>query len=411
MDRNELPEGWVWKKLGEIGKIVSGGTPSTTIHEYWDGNISWITPADLSGYGSKYIESGRKSITELGLQNSSARLIPKNSVLFSSRAPIGYVVIATREVCTNQGFKSVVPSKDVSSDFLYYFLKASKQEAEKVASGTTFKEISLKSFSELNIPLPPLPTQHAIVTKIEEIFSELDHGVAQLKAARAQLKVYKQAVLKWAFEGRLTNEVLVEGELPEGWKWVRLGEVADMCLGKMLDKQKNIGTFKPYLGNINVRWGKFNLDDLPQMRFEEKENERYNLKKGDLVICEGGEPGRSAIWKEQVPEMKIQKALHRVRFDKNTSPEFFYYYLQLIAQAKKIDQYFTGTTIKHLTGQSLKKIEFPLPPLAEQHQIVSEIERRLSVCDKMEEVIVGSLRQAEVVRQGVLKRAFEGKLV
>ena len=203
---NQLPKDWKWKKLGDVGKIISGGTPSTAISEYWKGDINWIAPSDLTGYKKKTIKKGAKSITEFGLKNSSARLMPKGSVLFSSRAPIGYVVIADEELSTNQGFKSIIPNENIISDFLYYFLLASKRNAEQVSSGTTFKETSLSKFSELDLPLPPKPTQQAIVSKIEELFSELDKGIEQLKTAQQQLKTYRQSVLKWAFEGKLTND-------------------------------------------------------------------------------------------------------------------------------------------------------------------------------------------------------------
>src|SRR5687768_14082362 len=153
---------WQILTLGETGEIISGGTPSTTVKEYWGGDINWISPSDLTGYKSKTISKGAKSITTLGLKNSSARLMPKGSVLFSSRAPIGYVVIAGDELCTNQGFKSIIPHEFMCSEYLYYYLSASKQQAEKAASGTTFKEISKAKFSELTIPVPDLDTQHRI---------------------------------------------------------------------------------------------------------------------------------------------------------------------------------------------------------------------------------------------------------
>ena len=217
MSKIKLPKDWKCVKLSEIGKIISGGTPSTSISEYWDGSINWIAPSDLTGYKNIRIKSGKKSITELGLKKSSARLMPKGSILFSCRAPIGYTVIADDELCTNQGFKSIIPFDFVDSLYIYYFLKASKQEAEKVASGTTFKEISLKSFSELSFPLPPLETQQTIVSKIEELFIKLDKGIEDLKTAHQQLKTYRQSVLKWAFEGKLTNENVRDGKLPKGW--------------------------------------------------------------------------------------------------------------------------------------------------------------------------------------------------
>jgi type I restriction enzyme, S subunit len=126
----KISNNWQTFKLSQIGEIISGGTPSTSVPEYWNGDVSWITPADLSGYVEKTIAKGRKSITERGLKNSSARIIPKGSVLFSSRAPIGYVAIASKELATNQGFKSIIPNSKVDSEYLYYFLKHAKQKAE-----------------------------------------------------------------------------------------------------------------------------------------------------------------------------------------------------------------------------------------------------------------------------------------
>ena len=169
-------EKWRTAQLHEIGDIVSGGTPSTNNPEYWeDGTIPWITPADLSGYSPKHISEGNRNITSKGLTESSARLMPKGSVLFSSRAPIGYVVIADNEVCTNQGFKSVVPHNVEHSEFLYYFLRASVDEIRSRASGTTFKEISGREFGKTIITLPPLAEQRRIVAAIEAAFEQLDY--------------------------------------------------------------------------------------------------------------------------------------------------------------------------------------------------------------------------------------------
>ena len=155
------------------------------------------------------------------------------------------------------------------------------------------------------------------------------------------------------------------------WKTRKMGNVAQMCLGKMLDKEKNKGEFKPYLANINVRWGGFDFLNLNKMRFEESENERYSLKFGDLVICEGGEPGRCAIWKDEIPEMKIQKALHRVRVNENYSNQFVYYRFLLAGKTGELKNHFIGSTIKHLTGVGLKQVEFTFPSLDEQQKIAS----------------------------------------
>nr|WP_175802558.1 restriction endonuclease subunit S [Burkholderia anthina] len=147
---------------------------------------------------------------------------------------------------------------------------------------------------------------------------------------------------------------------------VRLGDYVDACLGKMLDIQKNRGVLQPYLGNSNVRWGTFELQDLAVMRFEEHEQERYGIEDGDLIVCEGGEPGRCAIWRGDVPAMKIQKALHRVRVKEGLDSNFLYYWFLQAGRTGALEPFFTGTTIKHLTGKALAELRIPLPPIRTQ---------------------------------------------
>ena len=156
------------------------------------------------------------------------------------------------------------------------------------------------------------------------------------------------------------------------WQRVKLGDVSESCLGKMLDQNKNKGEYQQYLSNIDVRWGYFDFSNLGLMKFEKDEQERYGLNYGDLVICEGGEPGRCAIWKDQIPEMKIQKALHRVRVDKSClDNRFLFYWFLLAGKTGELEQYFTGATIKHMPGQKLKDVMIPLPPLEEQRRIAN----------------------------------------
>jgi len=155
------------------------------------------------------------------------------------------------------------------------------------------------------------------------------------------------------------------------WENRSLGDVADLCLGKMLDENKNRGELLPYLANVNVRWGEFDLNDLRQMRFEQREMERYGLKHGDIVMCEGGEPGRCAIWKGPIEGMVIQKALHRIRPHDCLDHRFLFYSLLLMGKTGRFATLFTGATIKHLTGQSLAKIGVDIPPLQVQQRIAS----------------------------------------
>lgn len=417
---DNIPKHWQLKKLGEVGEIVSGGTPSTKVSEYWDGNISWISPADLSGYSQKTIQRGRKSITESGLKNSSSRIIPKGSVLFSSRAPIGYVVIAANEVCTNQGFKSVIPNDSIFSEYLFYYLKASKQKAEDVASGTTFKEISLKAFAQLEIPIPPLPEQQAIVFKIEELFSDLDNGIQQLQKAQQQLKVYRQSLLKWAFEGKLTNKNVKEGELPEGWKIVNIVDIAEKGkhalkagpFGSSLKKefytadgykiygQEQVISDNPFIGDYYISERKY------------QELMSCKIKPFDVLISLVGTVGKVLILPQNCKPGIINPRLIKVSLNNEIYlPKFFKYYFESSYVKSIYGSKAQGTTMDVLNLGIIKTIPFPLTSIEEQQLIVDELESKLTVCDKIEETIAQSLQQAESLRQSILKTAFEGKLI
>lgn len=379
-------------KISDIGKIVSGATPKTKDVDNYGGSIAWITPADLSGYTSKYISHGSRNITQKGYDSCSTHLMPRGTVLFSSRAPIGYVAIAENPICTNQGFKSIVPNDDIDSEFLYYQLQYLRKKIQEKGSGTTFKEISGKVLGETDIVVPSLEEQSRIVAHIEELFSELDKAVDTLKTTKEQLEVYRQAVLKDAFSNIA--------------EYIPFGKITSSRLGKMLDKQKNVGVPCKYLRNINVRWFSFDLSDLLDMKIEEKEFEKYTICKNDLVICEGGEPGRCAVW-EKDETIFYQKALHRVRFTIKAEPRFYMYYLWHITQSGSINKFYTGTGIKHLTGQSLEKIPVPVTDIGEQKRLLELIEMRLSVCDNIEKTVDAALAQTDAMRQSILKQAFK----
>ena len=199
-------------------------------------------------------------------------------------------------------------------------------------------------------------------------------------------------------------------EIPDNWEWVRLGDVASLCLGKMLDKSKNKGTYCRYLRNVNIRWGEFDFSDIAEMKFEDVADNRFLIKYGDLVMCEGGEPGRCAVWTDS-DTIHFQKALHRIRFFNGFIPKFYQYLFFFYANKKILDNYFTGSTIKHLTGESLREIPIPLPPLAEQQRIVAKIEEAFAEVDAVEknkELLKTHIKQT---RQKILDLAIHGKLV
>lgn len=188
------------------------------------------------------------------------------------------------------------------------------------------------------------------------------------------------------------------------WPEVRLGDHVDACLGKMLDVKKNKGTPEPYLGNSNVRWGTFDLVNLAEMRFEPHEEERYGLLSGDLIVCEGGEPGRCAIWTgTNSPRMKIQKALHRIRPKGNLNNYFLYYWFCYAAKAGLLEQHFTGTTIKHLTGKAIAALKIPLPPIEFQMALV-DVLKTLDDC-------IALLRETNATLEAIAQALFKSWFV
>lgn len=197
---NGIPKVWDIKHVAEIGQVVAGGTPSTEINEYYNGDIPWLTPADLSSFNGIYISAGLTYITELGLKKSSAVMMPKNTVLLSSRAPIGYVALARNEICTNQGFKSVVCNEDiVNYQYLYWYFKMNKATLEAFGSGATFLELSSKGLKKVKVIIPPLKLQQQFAT----IANDIAEQVFQIERANDNLIKQRDLLLPRLMSGKL----------------------------------------------------------------------------------------------------------------------------------------------------------------------------------------------------------------
>jgi len=408
---NELPEGWVWKKLGEVCETTSGGTPNRKDPSFYGGNIPWVKSGELD---KGLITDTEEKITEAAIKNSSAKVFPKGTLLIALYgATIGKLAFLGIDAATNQAICGIFENKKIDSKYLYQFLFFSKAGLVKQGIGGAQPNISQGILKNLDIPLPPLPVQHAIVTKIEEIFSELDHGVEQLKTARQQLKVYRQAVLKWAFEGRLTNEGVKDGELVEGWKWVKLGSFAVKITDgeHITPRRTQEGVY--LLSARNIQNGFLdisNVDYIPEDEYL-RIIKRCNPEEGDILISCSGSIGRVCRVPSNV-RFTLVRSVALIKLPRSIADsKFFEYQFQSPILQKQIEKGKKATAQANLFLGPINNLEVLIPPIEEQHLIVSEIERRLSVCDKLEETIEGSLKAAEVLRAGVLKRAFEGRLV
>jgi type I restriction enzyme, S subunit len=195
--------------------------------------------------------------------------------------------------------------------------------------------------------------------------------------------------------------------IPPSWAWTSVGQVGKARLGKMLDNAKNKGTPQRYLRNVNVRWFDFDLSDVLEMRFEDDELPEFALRIGDVLICEGGEPGRAAVWDERENDIYFQKAIHRVRFSQGVNPHFFVNAIRQSAESGRLSTYFTGVTIKHFTGRGLSSFLFPLAPLTEQERIVAKVNELTGLCDRLETQLTIAHAEANRLLESVLHHALD----
>ena len=268
--------------------------------------------------------------------------------------------------------------------------------------------ISLTQCMGVHVPMPPLNEQKRIVAEIEKWFALINDLETDKQELQEAIKKSKMKILDLAIHGKLVeqdpndepasellkhiapNAALCDNshyentpfEVPQNWVWVRIKDIAISELGKTLDRGKNSGKPYDYLCALNVKWNAFDLTTVKQILLEDNERERYLVRRGDLLICEGGDVGRAAIW-ENDEEIYYQNALHRVRFKGNINQYFYLYVLQYYKIIGLIDDVSGGVTIKHFTQNSMKKLLFPLPPLAEQKRIVSKVSELLNLLDKI----------------------------
>lgn len=315
------------------------------------------------------------------------------------------------------------PTELVGLKFLYYALKA--RGLEDTISGSAQPQITGKGLEIVRIPLPSVAEQKVIADKLDTLLAEVETTKARIERIPKILKRFRQSILAAATSGRLTealraSSVHYDHPLSQNWKWPPVpegwdvkfySELVDSRLGKMLDKAKNSGTATKYLGNVNVRWFNFNLSDIQEILVSESEVNELSIKPGDLLICEGGEPGRCAIWDGRISgKIVFQKALHRARVSGCMVPEWLSLNLKHDADSLTLDQLITGTTIRHLTGKALKKYPLRIPPIKEQTEIVRQVDQFFNYAERIEKQVNNALAQINNLTQSILAKAFRGEL-
>ena len=386
--------------ISEIGSIISGATPKTSDATNYGGDIPWLTPADLSGYTNKYIERGARNISKKGYDSCSTQIMPAGSILFSSRAPIGYVAIAANPICTNQGFKSIVPNKNVDSEFLFYQLKFLKNQIADLGRGTTFKEISGKTLGSVEIVLPDLKEQKRIVNKIEELFSELDSAVETLKKTKEQLAVYRQSVLKEAFTQFTYKEKIKDQSKfvtsgSRGWaqyysdEGARFVRITDLTRDRIVLKN----------------------DDIQYVALPDNvEGKRSRLKPNDILVSITADLGSIALIPKDIQEAYINQHIALVRLSNPEIAKFTALYLKSDWGQKDLLKNKRGGGKMGLGLDDIRNTPIPVVSTDIANKIVSQIESRLSACENIEKTVNDALIQADAMRHSILKKAFDGEL-
>ena len=397
----ELPKGWCWTTLGEIGTWQSGATPSRLRKDYYGGNIPWLKTGDLN---DGFITEIPESITNAALQETSVKLNPKDSVLIAMYgATIGKVGILTYPATTNQACCACT-EYIVDKLYLFYFLLAYRNAFIAMGGGGAQPNISKEKIITTLMPLPPLQEQKRIVDSIGHWFSLVNSVEESKENLQEVIKQTKSKILDLAIHGKLvpqdpTDEPATEllkrinpkaeitcdnpqyGKLPNGWCEVQLGDVFNHNTGKALNASNTEGSMKRYLTTSNVYWNAFDFTTVKQMYYKDSELDKCSITKGDLLVCEGGDVGRAAIWNFNY-DICIQNHLHRLRPKLGDLCVSLYYY---VFYYLKVNNMIGGKGIGllGLSSNALHKLHVPLPPINEQHRIVAKIEELFAQLDNI----------------------------
>lgn len=398
-------EDWEQRKLGDIATITGGGTPSTNISEYWNGDIDWYSPAEIGE--QRYASGSIRKITKLGLEKSSAKILPVGTVLFTSRAGIGNTAILQVEGCTNQGFQSITPnSKELDTYFLYTMTPKLKRYGEVTGAGSTFVEVSGKQMEQMNLMIPSLDEQK----HVSQLFKVMDDAITLHQRKLEKLKLAKKALLQKLFpkNGSQFPEIRFKG-FTDAWEQCKLGDTNTFftdgnygndypTANEMSDSVNGV----PFLRGSNLDNGAINLVDVNYIT-----KQKHNLltsghtKFDDIIIAVRGSLGNCGYVAKQFIDININSQLAIIRTDKNElSGLFLIEYLLSSLGKKEINRNITGTALKQLPINSLKMINIKYPSINEQEKIsilLSKLNASITLhqrkLDKLQEVKKGLLQK------------------
>lgn len=449
----EFPLHSILTEIGHITEVISGGTPKASDPKNFaspESGIAWLTPADLSGYKKKNISHGKRDLSELGYKSCSAKLVPAGSIVFSSRAPIGYLAIAQKQISTNQGFKNFVLPTSIDSNYAYYYLKSIRDIAESLGTGTTFKEISGSTAKKLPFLLFPLAEQKIIADKLDELLAQVDTLKARLDAIPAILKRFRQAVLAAAVSGKLTEEWREQNSsltsakledigqawheayrlngkiykpptlptvddtpytLPLTWQWTQVGHIFDVYVGAT--PSRKVPEF--WVGNIN--WISSSEVAFCRIRTTKETITESGLANTSTsvhppgtvmlaMIGQGKTRGQPAILDIYACHNQNTAALRVL--EEYCDSQFLYYFLA--ERYEETRRAGSGNNQQAMNKKIVQTLPFPLPPRQEQTEIVHQVEQLFTYADQAEKLVKSAQARANQLTQSILAKAFRGEL-
>jgi type I restriction enzyme S subunit len=390
--------------MGDVAKVVGGSTPKTSESSFWNGNIPWITPDDLSGFTDKFIDRGRRNLTQAGYDSCSTQMLPAGSVLFTSRAPIGYVAIASSPVCTNQGFKSFVCGPGLDPEYAYWFLRASRALTRELASGTTFLELSGKAAARIPIPVPTVEEQRRIVENIEQQLTRVEASEKALLASQHRVKSLRAAIL-------------IESWRAQAHETVGMTDLAWASDYGTSQKATYEADGWPIIRIPNVVAGHLQLGDLKYATRPEQLRTDQALRPGDfLVVRTNGSRdliGRAALVESEFGRPHYH-ASYLIRFRLKGSTQLWRW-LSVIWEAPPLRRQLeaiaaTSAGQYNLNLRSLARLQIPIPQEHTLPNLLAELELRLSSTNELRFEIARSLKRAAKLRDALLGQAFSGRL-
>lgn len=394
---------WEIKKIGEIGEIVNGGTPDTSVSKFWNGENLWITPKDMGKLNSIYVNDTSRKITDEGLKNSSAKILPPNSIILSSRAPIGHLAINQKPISTNQGCKGIIPNKEVDSLYLYYFLVKSVELLNSLGTGATFKELSGSKLGTVEIPLPTLPEQKRIVAILDKAFAAIDKAKANTEKNLQNVRELFESYLEGVFDNDFEN-----------WIEMKLKDIGLTQTGTTpkTDEKENFGNYIPFIKPADV-----DFSGIGDIRYDNDCLSEIGLRKGRriesgsiLMVCIGATIGKVGFSEFVV---SCNQQINSLTVRKGIEPKFIYYAMtskrfqdKVLAEGKGAQ-----ATLPIINKSKWENLPIKIPLMqSEQYSFVKKFDDLQFEVKNLEIKYQKKLVYLSELKVSILQKAFLGEL-